>query len=488
MNNFLDYLKNVGEIGFVDEVVNFLVYVNGLPSAMLNEIIVFESGEFGRVLSLNEANVEVLMFSKNTIRVGTRVARTNKLLDIPVGIGLLGRVIDPLGNPLDALPLKKVSQRREVDVIPQGIETRKRISKPLTTGVIVVDLILPLGKGQRQLIIGDRKTGKTSFIMQTVISQAKQGSICIYVAIGKKTQDIKKIEQIFDKSGILDKTILVASSSEDPAGVIYITPYSAMTIAEYFRDQGKDVLLVLDDLSTHARFCREISLLAKRFPGRNSYPGDIFYTHARLLERAGNFATENGEVAITCLPVVEAVQGDLTGYIQTNIMSITDGYIYFDNDLFSKGRRPAINLFLSVTRVGKQTESVLRRDISRELISFLTLFERMQRFIHFGAELNSSIKQTLSTGEKILHFFKQSSIVILDSDLQIFIFSMLWIGAWQDKSIQDMTQDMQRIEKTFNQNSSFRNTIAGLINNSQSFNDFLNTLRSKLNSIIALVA
>src|SRR5581483_5765076 len=353
MKDFLTYLKETEEVGYISQVINFLIEIEGLPSARLNELVVFETGEIGRITTIAHKSVEVITFSKTSVKVGTRVTRTNEFLMVGVGDGLLGKTVDPLGASLDPQnPIGKLSELRPIDVTPGGIDTRSRITKPLETGATLVDLIIPLGMGQRELVIGDRKTGKTSFLIQAILTQAKRGTICIYAAIGKKTLDIKKIEELFQKSGIAKNTVVVASSSQDPVGVIYLTPYTAMTVAEYFRDSGRDVLVVLDDLSTHAKFYREISLLGRRFPGRNSYPGDIFYTHAKLLERAGNFKTAKGPVSITCLPVTEAVQGDLTGYIQTNLMSMTDGHIYFDNDLFSKGKRPAVNTFLSVTRVG----------------------------------------------------------------------------------------------------------------------------------------
>ncbi|MCL5970228.1 MAG: F0F1 ATP synthase subunit alpha, partial [Patescibacteria group bacterium] len=253
--------------------------------------------------------------------------------------------------------------------------------------------------------------------------------------------------------------IIVASSPEDPSSIIHLTPYTAMTIAEYFRDLGRDTLIVLDDLSTHAKFYREISLIAKRFPGRNSYPGDIFHTHSKLLERAGNFVHEKGEVSITCLPVVETTQGDLSGYIQTNIMSMTDGHIFFDSDLFSKGRRPAINPFLSVTRVGHQAQSQLRREINRELISFLTLFEKVQNYVHFGAELSESIKTTLSTGEQIMNLFDQPLYRTNPPNFQVFLFCTLWTGFWSQKSLSEMRQDIEKLTTAFDASKELQKEI-----------------------------
>lgn len=485
METFDVYLKKTEEVGFATHVVNFLVRVDGLPTVILNELVVFETGEFGRVLTIASEFVEILLFSKPTVKVGTRATRTKEFLEVAVGDGLLGKIITPLGTALNnKKPVPALFEKRQIDISPPGIEQRQRISRPLETGATLVDLIIPLGKGQRELVIGDRKTGKTSFLVQSILTQARSGSLCVYAAIGKKVFDIKKIEELFDRTGISKSTVIVASSLQDSGGIVHVTPYVAMTIAEYFKDKGKDVLVVLDDLSTHARFYREISLLANRFPGRNSYPGDIFYTHAKLLERAGNFKTEKGEAAITCLPIAEAIQGDLTGYVQTNLMSMTDGHIFFDTELFTKGVRPAVNTFLSVTRVGRQTQTSLKRDINRELVSFLTLYDRMQRFVHFGAELSESIKQTLRTGEKILVFFKQTSYQTLDPILQVLLFSLLWIGVWQERSTDEMRHEMEKMEKAYHANPQLQEKVKADMQASTSFNGYLNTLRKDLDVII----
>jgi len=479
LKTFQEYLKECEEIGIVEEIVHSIAYVSGLPNAKPFEIVVFETGGFGQVLSLKENRLEVLLFSESTLKVDVRVTRTNQGLEIGAGVELLGQAINPLGAPIDNTKVIKRPQTvHPIDITAPGIAAREKIKNSLDTGVTMVDLMIPLGKGQRELVIGDRKTGKTNFIFQTILTQAKMGTICIYVAIGKKKLDIKKAEEFFIASKIMQNVIIVASSSQDTSGIIYITPYSAMAIAEYFKNQGREVLLVLDDLTTHARFYREISLLGKRFPGRNSYPGDIFYTHSKLLERAGNFKINNTAVSITCLPIVETTQGDLSGYIQTNIMSMTDGHIYFDGDLFTKGRRPAINLFLSVTRVGHQTQSTLRREISRELTTFLTLYEKMQTFVHFGAELSDTIKNTLSTGEKIHYFFGQTAHKTIPLNVQIFLFCLLWLGTWHNQDTKAMDVDMQRIIWLYETNAEINKKINEIIANAKLFNEFLNIIKS----------
>lgn len=485
MTLFEQYLQQTNETGVVTEVIHSLVHVAGLPGATPGEVILFDTGEFGQVLSLSPASAEIMLFSKNPIKVGSKATRTTHMLEIPTGNELIGHTLDPFGVPLDATTqFTRPKEARVVDIQPSGIATRKRISKPFSTGMSLVDLMIPLGKGQRELVIGDRKTGKTHFLMQTILYQAKAGTLCIYAAIGKKKLEIKKVEEFFKKAGISQNTIIVASSSHDPTGVIYLTPYTGMAIAEYFKDNGRDVLLIMDDLSSHAKFYREISLLGKRFPGRNSYPGDIFYTHARLLERAGNFITKTGENSITCLPVVETTQGDLSGYIQTNLMSMTDGHIYFDIDLFINGRRPAINTFLSVTRVGRQTQSDLNRSISRELNSFLTLYDKMQNFVHFGAELTASVKDTLAQGDKVLQFFTITSDQAIPPDLQLIFFSLLWQGAWKQKHYGEMRQDIETLSKRYETDQNLRNQISNLIQKSKDFNALLNSVQGQMQLFI----
>lgn len=486
MSNFSTYLENINEIGFVEEVQQTVVKINGLPGAQPHEMVCFETGEVGLILSLAEQYAEALVFTKKAIRVGTAVARTNQILQVPVGTELLGKTISPLGYSLDQnRPIIRPQTFRPVEMQPSGIASRKRIKQVLSTGLSIVDLLVPLGRGQRQLVVGDRKTGKTSFLLQTLLNQAREGTVCIYAAIGKKKIDIKTVEELLDREGVLEKSLIVAATIEDPAGMIYLAPYAAMTIAEFFRDQGKDVLLILDDLSTHARFYREISLLSKRFPGRNSYPGDIFYTHARLLERAGNFILPTGEASISCLAVAETQIGDLSGYIQTNLMSMTDGHIFFDNNLFAQGRRPAINPFLSVTRVGRQTQTDLRRQISRELISFLTLFDKMQNFSHFGAEATSTIKHTLTTGEKIYAFFDHGDGTTLNQWLQVYIFCMIWSGIWEASTIPQMKQDIAILLNLYNTDQSVSQLLNTTVDEAASLNALLHVVYTQAPEILA---
>lgn len=475
MLKFEDYLEQTQEVGYVDQVVHSMLRVRGLPGVRAQEVVVFENDGTGLILSLGGDVVEVLPLSKAVLKVGGRVARTGRLLETLVGENLLGRTVDPLGGVMGGDSLIGVDQmeKRLVDQDPVGILDRETISEPFEAGVVLVDLVVPLGRGQRELVVGDRKTGKSQFLLQAVLTQAQQGTICVYAGVGKRKSDIKKFEEFIKSNNIADKTLIVASTSEDAAGMIFLTPYAAMTHAEYFRDQGKNVLIILDDLTTHARFYREITLLAQRFPGRSSYPGDIFYTHARLIERAGNFKTGS----ITALPVAETVMGDLSGYIQTNLMAMTDGHLFFDSDLFNQGRRPPINPFLSVTRVGLQAQSPLVRDLSRQVNSFMVKQERLRQFMHFGAELSEEVKKDLDLGDRLLTFFDQPSTKIVPMPVSIIVVAALWAGWWRDITVPDMKLELIKLAQTYMTTPEYKQEVDALIANNKSFTDLVNQIK-----------
>jgi F-type H+/Na+-transporting ATPase subunit alpha len=452
---YRQYLERIGEIGFVQESYLSLVYVNGLPGAKPGEIVMFDTGDIGITRALNKETIEVLLLTVSTMTVGTEVVRTGELFTIGLSDGLLGRAISPLGAPIDGQAEITPTERRVVDRQPLPIMDRKEIVKPLETGVSLVDLVVPLGKGQRELIIGDRKTGKTEFLLQTIATQAAQNTICIYAIIGQKQSEIQKFISHFKSTQINANGIIVAASSTSPAGMVFMTPYTAMTIAEYFREKGRDVLLILDDMTTHARIYRQISLLARRFPGRSAYPGDIFYLHAKLVERAGNF--EKG--SITCLPVAESMLGDLSGFIQTNLMSMTDGHIFFDIDFYNQGKRPAINPFLSVTRVGHQTQSPLERSISRELSSFLVNYERMKQFTHFGAEVGESTRKTIAQGGRVDDMVNQGTEITTPITLSVLVFCMVWAGVWGDAKSIDIRSDIDQLSTLYKTDSSLKSLV-----------------------------
>jgi F-type H+/Na+-transporting ATPase subunit alpha len=472
-NQFNQALQDTGEYGIVSQVSHPIVFIDGLPQVRAHEIIIFETGQKGEVFSINRGKIEARAFSHEPVRVGTKVARTDRVMSVPVGKELLGQTINPLGEPLDPSAKFQIpTEFRELQTKHIGISGRRKITTQLTTGISLIDLLLPLGKGQRELIIGDRKTGKTSVLMTTIKKQAYEGVVCIYVAIAKKKSDIKKLQEFFIQEKIIDKIIIVATSSYDSPSLIYQTPYAAMSIAEYFRDQGIHTLLILDDLSTHAKFYRELSLLARRFPGRESYPGDIFFIHSSLLERAGNFAHPTvGEVSITCLPVAEIVEGDFTGYIPTNVMGITDGHIYLDSNIYYQGMRPAVNIPLSVTRVGRQTLDNLSREINKNLTAFLSNYDRLQNLSHFGQELTDDVKRDLRLGEVVYDFFNQPYQLTVPKIVQMIVLSMILqniveskesltkilpalISAFYDRGKQKILYDIVDTKdlKTFNQN------------------------------------
>src|SRR3989338_6381857 len=349
MKDFTTYYKETAEIGYIQSIISSIFYVNGLPNARINEIVMTESGTIGIVKALLPELVEVMVFEGQTLVHNMKVVRTNEFFQVPASDKFLGRILDPFGIAQDhygKIDSKTFTYRHIESPAPQ-ISARVRITRPMHTGVMVVDILTPLGMGQRELILGDP-------------------------SVGKRKSDIKRIETYLQKMKVLEGTIIVGSSSSDPAPMIYLTPYSAMAMAEHFRDKGKDVLVVLDDLSTHAKFYRELSLLSRRPPGRQSYPGDIFHIQARIAERAGNIRLKNGkEVSITLMPIAETQEGDMSGYIQTNLMAMTDGHIFVDLAEQKKARHPAISFTLSVSRVGNQTRSKLEKEIARHLHQML---------------------------------------------------------------------------------------------------------------------
>ncbi len=469
MMQFDAYLKKFGEVGYVVRSLQSLVYVEGLPSVSPSELVVFDDGNLGRVIGLAESEVEVLLLTTQAIKVGTKAARVGTKLEVGVGEELLTKVVDPLTRDFLSRNLIKTKQTRLSDITPMGISSRVNITKTFETGVSWIDLIVPLGRGQRELIIGDRKIGKTDFLLQVMLAAARRGEVCVYGAIAKNKQDIKEAEEFIMANEIAKNTIMVVTSASDPAGMIFLTPYTAMTIAEYFRDQGRDVLLILDDMTAHAKYYREIMLLAKRFPGRSSYPGDIFYVQSRLLERAGNFSSGS----ITALPVAELIMSDMSGYIQTNLMSITDGHILFDTDYYNQGRRPAINPFLSVSRVGHQTQSPLMRDVSREATSFLVKLTEVRQYMHFGAELSESTKSILALGEQVMVFFEQTPQSSIPTTINVVMLAGIWAGLWRDKKPSDL--------------KTYLNTLVTLYQSDKNFSQWVNELISGKNKFMELV-
>lgn len=416
-----------------------ILFCSGLPGVSLHELLIFPSGAYGQVLSLDEDEVEVILFSREGVKAGDKVARTGETLQMPVGVSMLGKVIDPLsrviiGGAFDA------SEFRSYDSAPRKLGDRRKITRQLETGVGIIDSMLPLGKGQRELIVGDRKTGKTSVILNIVKRQAVLGSVVVYSCVGKEKSEIKRLYDFLKDEGVLSQSIIVASFSDDLPSLIDLTPYAAVTVSEYFLEKGKDVLMVLDDLTTHAKHYREISLLSNRFPGRDSYPGDVFYRHARILERAGNFFINEKEVSLTCLPVAESLDSRLSDYIVSNLISITDGHFLFDVESFNKGRRPALNVFLSVTRVGKQTQNNIARSLNRKLFRLITSHLNVESYTHFGTELSPEFQRILDRGNKIYKFFEQPSSLDIPLEVQTTFLSMIWMGIMDNVPVIKITE------------------------------------------------
>ncbi len=428
MDIYQEYLKKTGVYGKVLEVRHPLIFIEGLPEVRPNETIIFEGGQRGQILDIEEKEVHALLFSNEPVPIGAMVTRTNESASVPVTDKLLGRIVNPLGIPLGETEPMQSDVHRPIFSIAPGIEKRSKINEPFATGILKIDLLIPLGKGQRELILGDVKTGKTTFLLSSLLSQSQQpDTVMIYAAIGKRRSEINQLVTFLTEHKIMDRTIMVATSSSDSPSILYLTPYAAMSMAEFFIEKGTNVVLVLDDLSTHGQSYRELSLLSRRFPGRESYPGDIFYAHASLLERAGCYHhPEKGAVSITCLPIATTVEGDITGYIATNLMGMTDGHIMFDVDIYNKGERPAINIPISVTRVGRQSQTDLFKGITVEILSMLSQYNKLLNISHLGSELSADSKRALEKG-KALSTILQQEKGILPRDVQAILFGLVWL-------------------------------------------------------------
>ena len=396
------------EEGHVETVGDGIVFVDGLKSVMYGEIVVFESGVKGMVQELRPSDIGVILFGDDTdVTEGSRVMRTGKTAGIPVGDGFLGRVVDPLGNPIDGEGPIDADDYRAVETAAPGIVERQSVDSPMNTGILSIDSMFPIGKGQRELIIGDRQTGKTAIALDTILNQKDNDVICIYVAIGQKASSVAQLVGTLKKKGALDYTIVVAANASEPAPIQYIAPYSGTSLAEYFMWKGKDVLIVYDDLSKHAIAYRALSLLLERSPGREAYPGDEFYLHSRLLERSARLSDELGGGSITALPIVETQAGDVSAYIPTNIISITDGQIFLESDLFFSGQRPAVNVGLSVSRVGGAAQTKAMKKAAGTLRLDLAQYREMEIFTQFSSDLDDATKRQLAYGQGLMYLLRQ---------------------------------------------------------------------------------
>ena len=410
------------ENGTVITVGDGIATVYGLRSCMANELLRFEDGSFGVAQNLEEETVSVAILSdKDTIQEGSSVFRTGEALSVPVGENLLGRVVNALGAPIDGKGPVETKETRPVEAIALGIIQRQSVSVPLQTGIKAIDSMIPIGRGQRELIIGDRQTGKTTIAVDTIINQKDTGVLCIYVAIGQKRSSVVQIAQELEKAGALPYTIIVSASAAESAPLQYIAPYAGCAMAEYFREKGQDVLIVYDDLSKHAVAYRALSLLIRRPPGREAYPGDVFYLHSRLLERAACVAPEYGGGSITALPIIETQAGDVSAYIPTNVISITDGQIFLETELFHSGIRPAINPGISVSRVGGSAQIKGMKKVAGELKLLYAQYRELQAFAQFGSDLDEDTKARLALGARIVEVLKQKRSSPMEVGCQVAI-------------------------------------------------------------------
>ena len=396
------------EVGQVIWVGDGIATIYGMDHAMYGEIVIFENGVKGMVQDVRKNEIGCILFGSDTgIREGTKVTRTRKRAGIPVGPGFLGRVVDPLGAPIDGKGEIPSEDYRPIEHEAPGIVDRKSVSVPLETGILSIDSMFPIGRGQRELIIGDRQTGKTSIAVDTILNQKGKDVICIYVAIGQKASTVAKIVSTLQRYDAMDYSIVLSSTASQPAPLQYIAPYSGTALAEYFMYQGKDVLIVYDDLSKHAVAYRALSLLLERSPGREAYPGDVFYLHSRLLERSSRLSDALGGGSITALPIIETQAGDVSAYIPTNVISITDGQIFLESDLFFSGMRPAVNVGLSVSRVGGAAQTKAMKKASGSIRIDLAQFREMQVFTQFSSDLDATTKEQLTYGGGLMELLKQ---------------------------------------------------------------------------------
>ncbi len=454
--SFKDYNQNnqLTEIGKVVKVGDGIAWVYGLNSVQAGEMVEFDSGVKGMALNLEEESVGIVIFGETpSIKEGSIVKRTGKIVEVPVGEGLLGRVIDGLGNPIDGKgPLKNVEYRK-LEVKAPGIIARQSVSEPMQTGIKAIDALIPIGRGQRELIIGDRQTGKTTIVIDTFINQAKahqqnnnkQKLFCIYVAIGQKRSTVAQIVKTLEDAGAMSYSVVVAATASEASTLQFFAPYTGCSIGEYFRDNGKHALIAYDDLSKHAVAYREMSLLLRRPPGREAYPGDVFYIHSRLLERAAKLSDNLGGGSLTALPIIETQAGDVSAYIPTNVISITDGQIFLETDLFYKGIKPAVNVGLSVSRVGSAAQTKAMKQVAGTIKLDLAQFRELEAFSQFGSDLDISTQKLLDKGKKLTELLKQNQFSPLGFEEQV-VSIYVGVKGYLDKVL---VKDVNKFEQQF---------------------------------------
>ena len=434
------------ETGTVIQAGDGIVRIYGLNNCMAGELLEFPGEVYGMALNLEESNVGAVLFgSEKGIREGDIVKRTGKVIEVPVGEEMIGRVVNSLGQPIDGKGPIKTNKKRPTEVVAPGVIYRKSVKQPLQTGIKSIDAMIPIGRGQRELIIGDRQTGKTAIAIDTIINQKGQNVICIYVAIGQKQSSVANMANILYKSGAMDYTIIVNASASDPAPLQFLAPYAGCAMAEEFMYNGKDVLIVYDDLSKHAVAYRTMSLLLRRPPGREAYPGDVFYIHSKLLERAAKLSDDLGGGSITALPIIETLAGDLTAYIPTNVISITDGQIFLETELFLSGVRPAINPGISVSRVGGSAQVKAMKQVTGTLRIDLAQYRELAAFSQFGSDLDKEAKERIEKGKRLMEILKQDQYSPMSVENQIIILYVVLNNHIKDIPV----NDVRKFEKQF---------------------------------------
>ena len=436
------------DVGTVVSVGDGIALIYGLDQAMLGELLLFPNDVYGMVMNLESENVGVVLLGEDKlVKEGDTVKRTKTVMEVPVGDALLGRVVNALGQPIDGKGEIKCNKTRPIERIAPGVIKRKSVDTPLETGITAIDAMTPIGRGQRELIIGDRQTGKTAIAIDAIINQKDKNVLCIYVAIGQKNSTVAQIVDKLKEFGAMDYTLVVAATASEPAPLLYVAPYAGVAMAEEWMEQGKDVLIIYDDLSKHAVAYRTLSLLLKRSPGREAYPGDVFYLHSRLLERACKMAPEFGGGSITALPIIETQSGDISAYIPTNVISITDGQIFLQVDLFNAGQRPAIDSGLSVSRVGGAAQFAATKQVAKSLKIELANFNEMKSFAQFGSDLDASTVSILKHGEVLLQVLRQEQYKPRQLSQQVFELFMA-----KEKYLDDLdvTQVRPTLDDVFN--------------------------------------
>jgi F-type H+/Na+-transporting ATPase subunit alpha len=408
INSYESDVQSV-EVGYVAEIGDGIARVEGLDNIRFSELVQFANGTAGIAFNLEKDNVGVIIMGDyDDIKEGAEVRPLGRIASVPVGDGLVGRVVDALGNPLDGKGPIEFSEYYDIERIAPGVMARSSVNRPVQTGIMAIDAMIPIGRGQRELIIGDRQTGKTTIAIDTIINQKGQGMNCIYVAIGKRKGEVARLQALLEEYGAMDYTTIVMASASDAAAMNYIAPYAGCAIGEWFMENGRDALVVYDDLSKHAWAYRQVSLLMRRPPGREAYPGDVFYLHSRLLERAAQLSEANGGGSLTALPIIETLLGDVSAFVPTNVISITDGQIYLESDLFYSGQRPALNVGVSVSRVGGTAQTKAMKKVAGGMRLDLAQYRSLAAFAQFGSDLDKSTQRQLDQGQRLTELLKQN--------------------------------------------------------------------------------